>query len=60
MSGPTTRLEDKDYTHQCRQRLEQHSVVLQTVKYLTASPVLKCNDVNDEVNIECDASEMVL
>ena len=55
MTEPLHRLEDKDAEWQW---LKQHSVAFNAVKkYLTESPVLKYYNVNEEVTIQCDASE---
>ena len=55
MTEPLRRLEDKDVEWQW---LTQHSIAFNTVKkYLTESPVLKYYNVNEEVTIQCDASE---
>ena len=55
MTEPLRRLEDKDTEWQW---LKQRSIALNTVKkYLTESPVLKYYNVNEEVTIQCDASE---
>ena len=55
MTEPLRRLEDKDAEWQW---LKQHSIAFNTVKkYLTESPVLKYYNVNEEVTIQCDASE---
>ena len=55
MTEPLRRLEDKDAEWQW---LTQHKVAFNTVKkYLTESPVLKYYSVNDEVTIQCDASD---
>ena len=55
MTEPLRRLEDKDTEWQW---LTQHKVAFNTVKkYLTESPVLKYYSVNDEVTIQCDASD---
>ena len=53
MTEPLRRLKDKD-----AEWLKQHSIAFNTVKkYLTESPVLKYYNVNEEVTIQCDASE---
>ena len=55
MTEPLRRLEDKDAEWQW---LTQHSIAFNTVKkYLIESPVLKYYNVNEEVTIQCDASE---
>lgn len=55
MTEPLRRLDSKDVGWQW---LEQHSVAFNTVKkYLTESPVLRYYDVQEEVTIQCDASE---
>ena len=55
MTEPLRRLEDKDAEWQW---LTQHKVAFNTVKkYLTESPVLKYYSMNDEVTIQCDASD---
>lgn len=55
MTEPLRRLDSKDVEWQW---LEQHSVAFNTVKkYLTESPVLRYYDVQEEVTIQCDASE---
>ena len=55
MTESLRRLEDKDAEWQW---LTQHKVGFNTVKkYLTESPPLKYYSVNDEVNIQCDASD---
>ena len=55
MTEPLRRLEDKDVEWQW---MTQHSIAFNTVKkYLTESPVLKYYNVNEEVTIQCDASE---
>ena len=58
MTEPLRRLEDKDVEWQW---LTQHSIAFNTVKkYLTESPVLKYYNVNEDVTIQCDASETCL
>ena len=55
MTEPLRRLGDKDVEWQW---MTQHSIAFNTVKkYLTESPVLKYCNVNEEVTIQCDASE---
>ena len=55
MTEPLRRLEDKDVEWQW---LKQHSIAFNTVKkYITETPVLKYYDVEDDVTIQCDASE---
>ena len=55
MTEPLRRLEDKD-VHWCW--LAQYQKAFTTVKeYLAKAPVLKYYDVNEEVTIQCNASE---
>ena len=55
MTEPLRRLEDKDVD---RCWLAQHQKAFTTVKeYLAKAPVLKYYDVNEQVTIQCDASE---
>lgn len=55
MTEPLRRLDDKE-VEWCW--LEQHQKAFTTVKqYLVEAPVLKYYDVNEEVTIQCDASE---
>ena len=55
MVEPLRRLEDKDVEWHW---MTQQSIAFNTVKkYLTESPVLEYYNVNEEVTIQCDASE---
>ncbi|KAL9978343.1 hypothetical protein ACROYT_G015844 [Oculina patagonica] len=55
MTEPLRRLDDKE-VEWCW--LEQHQKAFTTIKqYLADAPVLKYYDVNEEVTIQCDASE---
>ena len=59
MTEPLQRLEDKAVVDWCW--LAQHQKAFITVKeYLANAPVLKYFDVNEEVTIQCDASETAL
>ena len=56
MTEPLRRLEDNAVVDWCW--LAQHQKAFITVKeYLANAPVLKYFDVNEEVTIQCDASE---
>ena len=59
MTEPLQRLEDKAVVDWCW--LAQHQKAFITVKeYLANAPVLKYFEVNEEVTIQCDASETAL